>query len=401
MGAAMGIATFVACETVTAGVGTVGCMMAAGAAGKMTTDYLDGNIHGVGDIVNSAATGAVEGLLAVPLAAADLVTQAGNIAGDVKEGDWAGAAGHGALAALDVLTVVDGVKGPGKCSHSFTAATPVLLADGTGKPISDIELGDEVLSTDPQTGQNAAEQVEVLHDNLDHDLVDLTVKLPDGSLPVINTTAHHPFWDETDRKWTDAAELQTNHHLRDADGHDTVTVADVHVFPGARHMLDLTVANIHTYYVLAGDTPVLVHNCGSGVDANGNSCKCANGPNSYSVAFEMTLEKRDFGRSRGTHFRRANAALDKALKSDSAFAAAMEKLIPGVGASVASKGGRRTPSNWTWQHEPSVNAGGRQGVMRLVPESQHRPGSVWQGLLHPGGAGGYAEWAIPNGAPPN
>jgi hypothetical protein len=25
----------------------------------------------------------------------------------------------------------------------------------------------------------------------------------------------------------------------------------------------------------------------------------------------------------------------------------------------------------------------------------------WQHLLHPGGRGGYAEWAIPNGAPPN
>ncbi|MEW2427782.1 hypothetical protein AB0877_07205 [Micromonospora sp. NPDC047644] len=27
-------------------------------------------------------------------------------------------------------------------------------------------------------------------------------------------------------------------------------------------MRDLTVANIHTYYVLAGNAPVLVHNCG-------------------------------------------------------------------------------------------------------------------------------------------
>lgn len=40
-------------------------------------------------------------------------------------------------------------------------------------------------------------------------------------------------------------------------------------------MHDLTIADIHTYYVLAGNTPVLVHNCGGGLDANGNSCACA------------------------------------------------------------------------------------------------------------------------------
>ena len=42
---------------------------------------------------------------------------------------------------------------------------------------------------------------------------------------------------------------------------------------GAKEMLDLTVANEHTYYVLAGNTPVLVHNCGEGarfaVDSEG------------------------------------------------------------------------------------------------------------------------------------
>ncbi|WIN00700.1 RHS repeat-associated core domain-containing protein [Actinoplanes oblitus] len=261
-GAAVGITTFVGCEALTAGTGTVGCMMAAGAAGKMTTDALDGNIHGVGDAINSFNTGAVEGLLAVPLAAADLVSQAGNIAGDIKEGDWAGATGHSALAALDVLTVVDGVKGPGKCMHSFTAVTPVLLANGDSKPIGDIEVGDEVLATDPQTGQNAAEQVEVLHDNVDEDFADLTVQLTDGTSSVINTTAHHPFWDETDQKWTNAADLPTGHHLRDQAGHDAATVTNVYAYPGAHHMHNLTVANLHTYYVLAGDTPVLVHNCG-------------------------------------------------------------------------------------------------------------------------------------------
>jgi hypothetical protein len=39
--------------------------------------------------------------------------------------------------------------------------------------------------------------------------------------------------------------------------------------------------------------------------------------------------------------------------------------------------------------------------MQLVPTWQHAPGSIWQRLLHPGGVGGYSEWAIPRGAPRN
>ena len=35
-------------------------------------------------------------------------------------------------------------------------------------------------------------------------------------------------------------------------------------------MLDLTVDDIHTYYVLAGDQPVLVHNCPTGTGGGGS-----------------------------------------------------------------------------------------------------------------------------------
>ncbi|MFI2652610.1 hypothetical protein [Micromonospora fulviviridis] len=35
-------------------------------------------------------------------------------------------------------------------------------------------------------------------------------------------------------------------------------------FTGRQTMRDLTVRNVHTYYVVAGNTPVLVHNCGTG-----------------------------------------------------------------------------------------------------------------------------------------
>ena len=126
-------------------------------------------------------------------------------------------------------------------------------------------------------------------------------------------------------------------------------------------------------------------------------------PTAYSVAFETKLNKTDFGKSRDVHFNRANAALDKALKSDAEFARTMETLIPGVHSSVSSVGGRATPKGWTWEHASTSTASGQQGVMRLVPTSQHTPGSPFWRVLHPdqGARGGYSEWAIPNGAPKN
>ncbi|MEC4594390.1 hypothetical protein VPG91_25565 [Nitrospirillum amazonense] len=126
-------------------------------------------------------------------------------------------------------------------------------------------------------------------------------------------------------------------------------------------------------------------------------------PTAYSVAYEMKLDPSDFGKSRSVQFNRANAALDNALKSDPEFAGQMEELIPGVQKSVSSVGGRATPKDWVWEHASTSTASGQQGVMRLVPDFQHTPGSPWWRVLHPdpGASGGYSEWAIPNGAPKN
>jgi hypothetical protein len=46
---------------------------------------------------------------------------------------------------------------------SFPPGTPVLLADGQSKPIADIRVGDQVLSTDPGNGDTESEPVTALH----------------------------------------------------------------------------------------------------------------------------------------------------------------------------------------------------------------------------------------------
>lgn len=262
-GAVAGIGTFLVCDALTGGVGSIGCMALAGAAASVTTNALDGNIHSASDLVGAAATGAIGGLLAVPLAAVDLANQAQAVADNAKDGDTAGAIGHGALAALDIVTIVDGVKGPG-CKNSFAPVTVVLMASGHHEQIKNVKVGDKVVATDPDTGKTTTQTVEALHDNLDADLVDLTVKAG-GISTTVHTTAHHPFWDKTTRTWTNAGDLKAGDELY-TEAKAKVVVASVSSHAGTSHMLNLTVADLHTYYVLVGNTPVLVHNCGEASD---------------------------------------------------------------------------------------------------------------------------------------
>lgn len=126
-------------------------------------------------------------------------------------------------------------------------------------------------------------------------------------------------------------------------------------------------------------------------------------PRAYSVAYEMQLAAEDLGRSRSVHFNRANTRLAQDMAESPDLGDMMEQLIPGVRESVSPIGRTRTPKDWAWEHAPTTTTGGRIGIMRLVPGAQHTPGSSWWRVIHPdyGARGGYAEWAVPAGAPPN
>jgi RHS repeat-associated protein len=151
--------------------------------------------------------------------------------------------------------------------HSFDPDTRVVMADGSSKPIKSIQVGDQVKATYPDSGANAPKTVTVLHDNQDTDLTDVTVTNPDGTAGLLATTQHHPFWDATTGAWVLAKDLTPGHQLHTPNG-DTVTVTKVVnrdvTATGGTNMRDLTIADIHTYYVIAGNTPVLVHNAGGG-----------------------------------------------------------------------------------------------------------------------------------------
>jgi hypothetical protein len=134
------------------------------------------------------------------------------------------------------------------------------MADHSTELIKDIKVDDAVIATDPTTGKTTPRRVTALHLNEDTDLVDLAVVTGTGSTAILHTTQHHAFWDETQGGWTDAVNLQPGDRLHALDG-QIETVTAVRLLTLLHPMYNLTVDTDHTYYVIAGATPVLVHNC--------------------------------------------------------------------------------------------------------------------------------------------
>ncbi|MFC7550750.1 polymorphic toxin-type HINT domain-containing protein [Plantactinospora sp. GCM10030261] len=160
-------------------------------------------------------------------------------------------------------------------SNSFTAGTPVLMADGTSKPIEQIRPGDKVIATDPETGKRAAKPVTAtITGDGEKTLIDIDVTTSNGDdhrTERITATDGHPFWIDTDGqsdtpegRWIDAADLRHGQWLKTSNG-QLVKIAGTHAHTQHATVYNLTVADIHTYYVIAGNTPVLVHNCGGDV----------------------------------------------------------------------------------------------------------------------------------------
>ncbi|MYV97257.1 hypothetical protein GT354_02985 [Streptomyces sp. SID3343] len=91
----------------------------------------------------------------------------------------------------------------------------------------------------------------------DKAFVDIGVETPDGP-HTITATADHRFYDATTRAWTAAKDLKAGEELETPTGQARIRTVD----PYAARMrtYNLTVEKVHTYYVGAGATSVLVHN---------------------------------------------------------------------------------------------------------------------------------------------
>ncbi|MGN9918058.1 LamG-like jellyroll fold domain-containing protein [Micromonospora palomenae] len=279
-----------ACTAVTAGAGAIACMAGTAALINLAKDAAQGDIHSIGDALGSLGTGAVTGMIggaggALASRVGAIVAKkvgtglAGRLATEAAENtvedavDQVATSGrYNPRAAVENmipgLNLIGGGGGGGSCParrpssgrrHSFDPKTRVLMADGTTRPIEDVNVGDKVTATDPKTGKSQPKQVTQLHRNNDKDLTDVTVRDRNGKTTKVKTTQHHPFWNASKRRWDDAKDLKPGTKLL-VRGTGAVTVVAVLNKLGAEEMRDLTVADIHTYYVVAGDEPVLVHN---------------------------------------------------------------------------------------------------------------------------------------------
>ncbi|MFI6899108.1 polymorphic toxin-type HINT domain-containing protein [Streptomyces sp. NPDC050256] len=170
-------------------------------------------------------------------------------------------------------------SGTANCAQCFLAGTDVLMADGKTKDIEDIRLGDEVMAKDPETGEEGPRAVtRLIRTEDDKHFNELTIATDEGT-ETLTATHEHPFWSPSGQGWTKAEDLSPGSTLL-TDAGTAVTVTANRSYSKRATTYNLTVDDLHTYYVLAGQTPVLVHNSNCdprfSVDSKGNATDLAN-----------------------------------------------------------------------------------------------------------------------------
>ena len=155
-------------------------------------------------------------------------------------------------------------------ANSFTAETSVHTDEGQ-KPIKEIEVGDKVLSEDPETGEQGYFEVvaitshavdEVLHITLDVEDEDSDNDEQQLNTDTMEVTPEHPVYVEG-KGWLWAENLSIGDRLRRADGGMAKVLAIERVALDEPEVVyNFTVKGPHTYFVL--ETGVLVHNASPG-----------------------------------------------------------------------------------------------------------------------------------------
>jgi hypothetical protein len=175
----------------------------------------------------------------------------------------------GSIGAKAGRAVVRAVK---RC-NSFAPETSVLMADGSTRPINEVQVGDLVTARDPITGELSAQPVlGVIVGFGDKHLVGVTTsRAPPNASKALPSdasttdtwiaTANHPIWVDG-KGWTDAENLHIGDLTVAATG-DRRAVQNVvdYGWVSGQTVFNLSVANVHTFIVGAAGQGVLVHNC--------------------------------------------------------------------------------------------------------------------------------------------
>ncbi|MGW0827849.1 polymorphic toxin-type HINT domain-containing protein [Streptomyces sp. NPDC002845] len=251
-----------------------------------------------------------------------------------------------------------GGSGDSCTANSFTPDTRVLMADGSTKPIKDVKAGDQVLATDPETGETRAETVtaEIKGQGVKR-LVKVTIDT-DGKKGTqtaeVTATDGHPFWVPELGQWIDATDLTAGQWLRTGAG-THVQITAVQRWTALQATVhNLTVSDLHTYHVLAGATPVLVHNCGPGV-ATEDDAMLALGR-----ADELQASRNDYFMAD--------------VKGTTAVIGVFNSKTKAFTTRIGINGGGAMPSGWTLRPgEEFVQAAGHaeQGILSSLGPNEH------------------------------
>jgi Pretoxin HINT domain len=144
------------------------------------------------------------------------------------------------------------------------------MASGLAKLIQQVKPGDKIKNALPGAPSGTPDQthtVTAVHiTRTDHAYTDVTIATPAGSR-TITGTSNHPYWDATTHTWTPAVSLHAGDRIQTSTAH-TLPVTALRSYRATQTTYDLTIDGLHTYYVEAGSTPVLVHNSSPCDDVN-------------------------------------------------------------------------------------------------------------------------------------
>ncbi len=142
------------------------------------------------------------------------------------------------------------------CETCFPAGTKVLMADGSHRNIEDVEWGDLVRATDPVTGRT---QGDPPHRHRTRQ----ALQHPDGGNPSgagrADGHVRAPVLEPVTREMGRSGRSRSGRHPPQRRRLPAGGAGNAAFTQHAR-TYNLTVDDLHTYYVLAGETSVLVHN---------------------------------------------------------------------------------------------------------------------------------------------
>jgi RHS repeat-associated protein len=164
------------------------------------------------------------------------------------------------LAAASGAAGAAGAAGRGLRGACFTAGTPIVMADGSTKPIEEVRPGDRVLSQPQEGGDPVVSTVDRTFERKAEETLVLTFS--DGS--TVETTDEHPFY-VPGKGWTAAKALRAGTAVESLSGpglesESASRIVSVRAAERPAKVYNFEVAGTHTYYVAAGDSAVWVHN---------------------------------------------------------------------------------------------------------------------------------------------